>query len=91
MGIYFPIPIVVTVLAWLYGKTIRRAWVSAGITFGIVMLSGLVYGGVGQIVGIVISALIIFFAFKLPAQRHAAQEAQAREQDASALPNEEDM
>lgn len=91
MGIYLPIPIVAALLAFFYGKTIHRAWLSAIITFACVMLGGLFFSGVGQIAGIVVSAVIIFFVFTRPDQKRAAREAADRDKDASQLPNEEDM
>ncbi len=91
MGIYFPIPIVASVLAYSYGRSIHRAWISAAITFVLVMLGGIIYAGVGQIVGVVVSALIIFFAFTLPEQKRLAREEAAKAKDATQLPNEEDL
>ena len=91
MGIYFPVPIVAAVLAFFYGRTLHHAWLPAIITFCCVMLGGLLWVGIGQIAGVVLSALIIFLAFTRPAQRRAVQEEADREKDASRLPNEEDM
>lgn len=90
MGIYLPVPIVAALVAYFYGRSIHSAWLPAVITFVCVLLGGVLYAGVGQIVGVVVSALIIFFAFTHPAQRRAAEEAAAREKDAATLPNEED-
>ena len=91
MGIYFPVPIVAAVLAFFYGRTVHHAWLPAILTFCCVMLGGLLWAGIGQICGIVLSALIIFLVFTRPAQRRAVQEEANREKDASQLPNEEDM
>ena len=63
---------------------------TAVITFVLVLVGGLLFQGVGQIAGVVVSALIIFLLFTHPAQKRAAEEAAAREKDASTLPNEED-
>ena len=90
MGIYLPVPVVAAVLAYFYGRTIHSAWLPAVITFVLVLVGGLLFQGVGQIVGVVISALLIFLLFTHPAQRRAAAEAEARDKDASTLPNEED-
>ena len=90
MGIYLPVPVVAAVLAYFYGRTIHSAWLPAVITFVLVLVGGLFFQGVGQIVGVVVSALLIFLLFTHPAQRRAAAEAEARDKDASTLPNEED-
>ena len=90
MGIYLPVPVVAAVLAYFYGRTIHSAWLPAAITFLLVLMGGLFFQGVGQIVGVVVSALLIFLLFTHPAQRRAAAEAEARDKDASTLPNEED-
>ena len=90
MGIYLPVPVVAAVLAYFYGRTIHSAWLPAAITFVLVLVGGLFFQGVGQIVGVVVSALLIFLLFTHPAQRRAAAEAEARDKDASTLPNEED-
>ena len=55
------------------------------------MLGGLLYAGIGQIIGVVLSALIIFVFFTLPEQKRAAQEQAVREKEAVHLPNEEDV
>ena len=91
MGIYLPVSVVAAVVAFFYGRTIRHAWLPALLTFCCVLLGGILYAGVGQIVGVVLSALIIFLVFTRPAQRRAGQEEANREKDASQLPNEEDM
>ena len=90
MGISLPVPGVAAILAFVYGRTIRNAWLPAIITFVCVLVGGLLFQGVGQIAGVVVSALIIFLLFTHPAQKRAAEEAAAREKDASTLPNEED-
>lgn len=90
MGLYLPVPIVAALVAYFYGRTIHSAWLPAVITFVCVLLGGLLFEGVGQICGVVVSALIIFLVFTHPAQRRAAEEAAAREKDADILPNEED-
>ena len=91
MGIYLPVPIVAAVVAFFYGRSIHNAWLPAGITFVCVLLGGLLWAGVGQICGVVVSAMIIFLLFTHPAQKRAAAEAAKREKDANTLPNEEDM
>ena len=91
MGIYLPVPVVAAILAFFYGRTIRNAWLPAIITFVCVLVGGLLFQGVGQIAGVVVSALIIFLLFTHPAQKRAAAEAAKREKDANTLPNEEDM
>ena len=90
MGIYLPVPVVAAILAFFYGRSIHNAWLPAGITFVLVLVGGLLFQGVGQIAGVVVSALIIFLLFTHPAQRRAAEEAAERDKDASTLPNEED-
>ena len=79
MGIYLPVPVVAAILAFFYGRTIRNAWLPAIITFVCVLVGGLLFQGVGQIAGVVVSALIIFLLFTHPAQKRAAEEAAARE------------
>ena len=91
MGILLPVPIVAAALAFIYGRTIHHAWLPALITFCCVLLGGLLWDGIGEIVGVVVSALIVFLACTLPAQRRAVQEEAEREKDASQMPNEEDM
>lgn len=90
MGIYLPVPVVAAIVAFIYGRSIHSAWLPAIITFVCVLAGGLMYQGVGQIVGVVVSALLIFLIFTHPAQKRAAEEAAARDKDASTLPNEED-
>ena len=90
MGIYLPVPVVAAVLAYFYGRTIHNAWLPAVITFVLVLVGGLLFQGVGQIVGVVVSALLIFLLFTHPAQKRAAEEAAERDKDVSTLPNEED-
>ncbi len=89
-GLYLPLPIVAALLAFIYGQSIKHAWVSMVLTFCLAMLGGLVYGAIGQIVGVALSAIIIFFAFALPEQRRQANEEAKRAKDAEQLPNEED-
>lgn len=91
MGIYFPVTIVAAMVAWFYGRSVHRAWFSAGITFVCVLLGGILFSGIGQIGGIVVSALVIFVAFTLPEQRRSAREEAERENDVERLPNEEDV
>ena len=90
-GLYLPLPIVAALLAFVYGLSIRHAWISAILTFCIVLLGGWLYGAIGQIVCVAISALLIFFIFVLPEHRRQAHEEYRREQDMRNLPNEEDM
>ena len=91
MAICIPVAVVAALLAFFYGKSVRHAWLPALITFVCAMLGGLLYAGVGQIIGVVLSALIIFICFTLPEQRRAAQEQAIREREAAHLPNEEDV
>lgn len=90
MAICIPVSVITAVLAFFYGKSVRHSWLSAIITFVCSMLGGLLYAGVGQIVGVVLSALIIFIIFTLPEQKRIAQEQATREKEAMHLPNEED-
>lgn len=91
MALSIPVSIVAALLAFFYGKSIRRAWLSAIITFVCVMVGGLLYKGVGQIIGVVVSALIIFVCFTLPEQKRIAQEQATRLKEVEHLPNEEDI
>lgn len=90
MAICVPISAVTAVLALVYGKSVGHAILPAIITFIVTMISGLLYGGVGQLVGVVISALLIFIFFTLPEQKRIAQEQAVRDREAMHLPNEED-
>ena len=90
-GIYLPLPIVAALLALIYGAGIGHAWASGILTFALVMLGGYLYGAVGQIIAVVVSALVIFLLFTLPAHRKQAHEEAKRERDFARLPNEEDL
>ena len=90
-GIYLPMPVVATLLAFVYGVSIHRGWISAIITFCLVMLGGWLYAAVGQIIGVIVSALIIFLVFWMPEHRRQAHEDLRREREAAQLPNEEDL
>lgn len=90
MAMCFPVSMVAALLALVYGRSVRHAWLPALITFGITMAGGLIFSGIGQIVGVVLSALIIFVFFTLPEQKRIAQEQAKRESEAAHLPNEED-
>lgn len=90
LGILLPVPVVAAVVAYFYGRSIHSAWLPAIITFAIVMAGGLIYSAIGEMIGVVVSALLIFLLFTYPAQRRATAEAEARDKDASTLPNEED-
>ena len=83
MAMNLPVLIVATALAFVYGLTtnILHACIQAAITFACVLVGGLLYKGVGQIVAIVVSALIIFLCFTLPAHRRRAEEEAERERD----------
>lgn len=83
MALNFPVLIVATILAFIYGAATNmvHAFIQALITFVCVLIGGLLYKGVGQIVAIIVSALIIFLAFTLPAHRRRAEEEAAREQE----------
>ena len=89
-GLQLPLPIVAALLAFVYGASMRRGWICAILTFALTMLGGWIYAAIGQIVGVVVSALVIFFAFSLPEQRRQAHEDAKREREARQLPNEED-
>lgn len=91
MAICIPVSVVTAVLAFFYGKSVRHGWLSALITFVCSMLGGLLYAGIGQIIGVVLSALIIAVFFTLPEHKRLAQEEAAREKAAENLPNEEDL
>jgi len=91
MALSIPVSIVAAVLAFFYGKSVRHGWLSAIITFACTMIGGLLFKGIGQIISVVFSALIIFIFFTLPEQKRIAQEQAAREKEAASLPNEEDI
>jgi len=91
MLLCIPVTIVATVLAFFYGKSVKHGWLSALITFAIVLASGLLFEGVGQIAGVVLSAFIIFICFARPEMKRAAREQADREREAEHLPNEEDV
>ena len=78
-----PVLIVATVLAFVYGVTnsMGHAFIQALITFACVLVGGLLYQGVGQIVAVIVSALIIFVFFTMPAHRRKAQEEADRERE----------
>lgn len=92
MAMNLPVLIVATILALVYGiatANFGHAIIQALITFACVLVGGLLYKGVGQIVAIVISALIIFLAFTLPAHyRKAAEEADRERELRKALQEE---
>ena len=90
-GIYLPIPVVAALVALVYGLSIHRGLISALLTFALVMIGGWIYGAIGQLIGVIVSALVIFFAFALPEHRHQAQESAKREREITRLRNEEDM
>lgn len=90
MAICLPVALVAALLAFFYGKSVRHGWLSALITFVCAMAGGLLYAGVGQIIGVVVSALLIFLLFTLPEQKRATREQAIREREAANLPNEED-
>ena len=85
LGILLPVPVVAAVVAYFYGRSIHSAWLPAIITFICVLVGGLLFQGVGQIAGVVLSALIIFLLFTHPAQKRAAEEAAAREKTTNIL------
>ena len=91
MAICIPVSVVTAVLAFFYGKSVRHGWLSALITFVFTMLGGLLRKGVGQIIAVILSALIIGVFFTLPEHKRIAQEEAARAKAAENLPNEEDM
>lgn len=93
MAMNFPVLIVATILAFVYGLATSGtvyATIQALITFVCVLLGGLFYKGVGQIVAVVVSALIIFFAFTLPAHLRKAAEEAERERELRKALQEED-
>ena len=83
MALNLPVLIVATVLAFIYGASlsIRHAILEAIITFAFVLAGGMLYKGVGQIIAVVLSALVIFVAFTLPAHRRKAAEEADRERE----------
>ena len=83
MALNLPVLIVATILAFIYGVTssLSHACLQALITFVCVLVGGLLYKGVGQIVAVVVSALLIFVFFTLPAQRRKAREEADRERE----------
>ena len=83
MALNLPVLIVATILAFIYGAATNmlHACIQAVITFVCVLVGGLLYKGVGQIAAIIISAMIIFLFFTLPAHRRKAAEEAARERD----------
>ena len=90
MAICIPVSVVAAALAFVYGKGLKHPWLPALITFVCSMLGGLLFEGVGQIIGVVLSALIIFVFFSRPLQKQMAREQAEREKDAESLINEED-
>ena len=90
-GLYLPMPIVATLLALLYGRSVHHPWASAVLTFLLVMLGGKVYSAIGQIIGMIVSALLIFLLFSMPEHKRQAHEAARREREVTQLPNEEDL
>ena len=91
MAICIPVAVVAALLAFFYGKSVRHAWLPALITFVCAMLGGLLYAGIGQIIGVVLSALIIGIFFALPEHKRLAREEVARAREEAHLPNEEDV
>ena len=89
-GIYLPIPVVAALLALVYGISIHHAWISGILTFALVMIGGWLAGPIGQVVGLILSALIIFVAFTMPEHKRQAHEEARRAREAAQLPNEED-
>ena len=90
-GIYLPLPAVAALLAFVYGLSIRHAWISAILTFGLVMFGGWKFGAVGQISAVIVSAVVIFLVFSRPEHRRRADEDAKRAREAEQLPNEEDL
>ena len=90
MAICIPVSVVTAALAFVYGKSVHHAWLPALITFACSMLGGLLFAGIGQIIGVVLSALVIFVFFALPEHKRMAREEAERARDTSHLFNEED-
>lgn len=90
-GVYLPLPVVAALLALVYGMSIHRGLISAVLTFCLVMLGGWLYAAIGQVVGVIVSALIIFLVFSMPEHKRQAHEELRREREAVQLPNEEDL
>lgn len=94
MAMNLPVLIVVTVLAFACGKANSSSWLNAllqaAITFGCVLVGGLMFAGVGQIVGIGVSAVIIFVFFSLPKQKKENSEEMHQEMEVQRNMNEED-
>ena len=83
MAMNFPVLIVATILAFIYGaaSNIRHAFLQAVITIVCVLIGGLLYKGIGQIIAVVVAALLIFVFFTLPAHRRKAAEEADRERE----------
>ena len=90
-GIYLPIPVVAALLALVYGISIHRGLLSAIITFVLVMLGGWIYGPIGQLISVAVSALLIFFVFALPEHKRQAREEYRRAREIDQMRNEEDL
>lgn len=90
MAICIPVSVVAAALAFIYGQSVGHRWLPALITFACSMLGGLLFSGVGQIIGVVLSALIIFIFFTLPEHKRIAHEEAERAKDTACLFNEED-
>lgn len=91
MAICIPVSVVTAVLAFFYGKSVGRGWPSAIITFICTMVGGSLFSGVGQIAGVILSALIIFLFFARPEHKRIAHEQAVKEHEFNHLPNEEDI
>ena len=91
MAAYFVIPAVAAFLALLYGCSIRQWLLPTLLTFGLTLIGGLIsrpMPGLGQTIGVIISAFLIFMLFTRPAMK--AAETQKKEQEKN-TPNEEDI
>lgn len=94
MAMNLPVLIVVTILAFACGKGSGSSWLNAllqaAITFVCVMVGGIAFAGIGQIIGIGVSAVIIFVFFSLPKQKRKNNEKTQQEARVEQQLNEED-
>lgn len=89
-----PVLLVATVLTFIYGRCLCHAWIPAliqgAITFVCVLIGGLTHQGLGQIIGILLSAVIIFFIYVLPVERRRTREEMEKALKTHVEMNEED-
>lgn len=94
MARIIPVLSVATILTLVYGRSLCHAWIpaliQAAITFVCVLIGGLAFQGIGQIIGIFVSAVIIFFVYVLPVEKRRTQEEMEKALKEHAEMNEED-